>query len=343
MKRRDLIATGSVSLIAAGSGCMNFSEGESQDEPRVSMPVTVDNIRVGFDTEQVIEIFDLSGSQLPEENQEHNVRIDVTPLEQYGVNTEDLSVETTQGRYGPTEAYNNNVDTLDITDGIIDLMIRTSEDASDADPIALKLTGYQFTDVEAVTEVQYDIQSPDDHVEFRQGSFHGGKSGSKCGFALSLDGEFTLVDPQLLSPTLCLNSINTYRDRESRQDIYVEWLTPEADEVVIEIDISLLEEYGTIEGVTVEPLNKSRNSEEPMVWGATLDSLTIADWTISMKLVPDPGTNYASVGVQLGGLNLTIGDPVRDVSYDMTIEGDVDETVETESFDIVDDRPDGDH
>ncbi|CDK40159.1 hypothetical protein [Halorubrum sp. AJ67] len=341
MKRRDLIAVGSLSLIAAGSGCMDLSEGESQDEPRVSMPVTVDNIRVGFDTEQVIEIFDLAGSQLPEENQEHTVRIDVTPLEQYGVNTEDLSVETTQGRYGSTEAYNNNVDTLDITDGIIDLVIRTSEDASDADPIALKLTGYQFTDVEAVTEVQYDVQSPDDHVEFRQGSFHGGKSGSKCGFALSLDGEFTLVNPQLLPPTLCPNSINTYR--ETQQDLYVEWLTPEADEVVIEIDISLLEEYGTIEGFTIEPLSKSRNSDEPMVWGATLENLAIDDWTISMKLVPDSGTNYASVGVQLSGINLNIGDPLRDVSYDMTIEGDADETVETESFDIVDDPPDNDH
>lgn len=341
MKRRDLIATGSVSLIAAGSGCLNFSEGESQDEPRVSMPVTVDNIRAGFDTEQVIEIFDLGGSQLPEENQEHNVRIDVTPLEQYGVNTNDLSVETTQGRYGSVEAYNNNVDTLDITDGIIDLVIRTSEDPSDADPIALKLTGYQFTDIEAVTEVQYDIQSPDDHVEFSQGSFHGGKSGSKCGFALSLDGEFTLVDPQLLPPTLCPNSINTYR--ETQQDLYVEWLTPETDEVVIEIDISILEEYGTIEGFTIEPLRKSRNSDEPMVWGATLENLAIEDWTISMKLVPDSGTNYASVGVQLSGINLNIRDPLRDVSYDMTIEGDADETVETESFDIVDDPPEPDH
>ena len=299
------------------------------------MPVTVDNIRAGFDTEQVIEIFDLGGSQLPEENQEHNVRIDVTPLEQYGVNTNDLSVETTQGRYGSVEAYNNNVDTLDITDGIIDLVIRTSEDPSDADPIALKLTGYQFTDVEAVTEVQYDIQSPDDHVEFRQGSFHGGKSGSKCGFALSLDGEFTLVDPQLLSPTLCLNSINTYG--KTQQDLYVEWLTPEADEVVIEIDISLLEEYGTIEGVTVEPLNKSRNSEEPMVWGATLDSLTIDDWTILMRLVPDPDVNYVSVGVQFSGIDFHIEEPVRDVSYDMTIEGGADETVETQSFDIIED------
>ncbi|WP_168654568.1 hypothetical protein [Halorubrum sp. PV6] len=59
--------------------------------------------------------------------------------------------------------------------------------------------------------------------------------------------------------------------------------------------------------------------------------------------VPKGFNRVASVGVQLGGLNLTIGDPVRNVSYVMTIEGDVDETVETESFDIVDDRPDGDH
>ena len=334
MKRRDLIAAGSVSIIVAGSGCMNFSERESRDEPRVSMPVIANNIRVGFDTEQVIEIFDLEGSQLPEKNQEHNVRIDVTPLEQYGVNIEDLSVETTQGRWGPTEAYNNNVDTVNITDGIIDLVIRTSEDASDADPIALKLTGYQFTDVEAVTEIQYNIQSPDDHVEFRNGSFSGRKSGSKCGFTLSLDGKFTLVDPQLLAPTLCPSSINTYR--ESRQDIYIEWLTPEADEMVIEIDISVLEEYGTIEGLTIESLNKSDKSDGPMVWGATLDSLTVDDWTISMNLVPDPGSNYASVGLRLSGMNLTIGDPVRDVSYDMNIEGDVDETVETGSFDIID-------
>lgn len=318
---------------------MNFSERDGQNESQLSMAVTVDNIRVGFDTEQVIEIFDLTGSQLSEENQEHNVRIDVTPLEQYGTNIEDLSVETTQGTFGRLESgstvdYNNSVDSVDVTDGIIDLVMRTSEDASDVDPIALKLTGYQFIDVEAVTEIQYDIQSPDDHVEFRRGEITGDRSGSKCGFSRSFDGQFTLVDPQLLPPTLCPNSILINDDRQSSQSLYIEWLTPEADKLSINIDISALDEYATVEEAVVEMLNRQFDPDESSIWGATLENISINDWTVSMELVPDPGTNYAAVAIRIGGINITSENIVDGLSYDMAIEGDADETVETESFDI---------
>ncbi len=303
------------------------------------MAVTVDNIRAGFDTEQVIEIFDLTGSQLPEENQEHNVRIDVTPLEQYGPNREDISVETTQGTFGRLESgstvdYNNNVDSVDITDGIIDLVIRTSEDASDADPIALKLTGYQFTDVESVTEIQYEVQSPDDHVEFVRGGIGSSRDGSKCGFSRSFDGQFTLVDPQLLPPTLCPSRIPINGDRQSSQSLYIEWLTPEADELSITIDISVLDEYATVEEAVVEMLNRQFDSDEPSIWGATLENISINDWTVSVELVPDPGTNYAAVAIRIGGINITSKNTVDSLSYNMAIEGDADETVETESFDI---------
>jgi len=344
MKRRDLIATGCISLTTVSSGCLNFPLRENEDKPWVAVSVVADNVRVGFDTEQVFEVFinpsNLMGRQLPDENQEHHIRIDVSTLEQYGVNIEDLSVETTQGKWGlgPSDAYNNNVDSVDITDGVIELLILTSEDVSETDPIALKLTGYQFTNVESVTEIQYDVQSPEDHVEINHGTFGGPQSGSKCGFTRSTDGEFTLVDPQLLSPTLCPSSIDAYRG--SHQNLDIEWLTPEADEVVIEIDISVLDKYGTIGETVIEPLNKRGPSNESRVVGATLDSLSIDEGTISIKLVPDPGTNYASVSVRLSGMDLPIGDPVRDISYEMTIEGDVDETVETGSFDITDNPPD---
>lgn len=336
MKRRNLIATGCASLTVGVSGCLDRIK--YRDEPWVSATVIPDNIRAGFDTEQVLEISlhqnNVMATKLPDENQEHHIRIDVSSLEQHGVDIGDLSVDTTQRKWGlgPPDAYNNNVDSVEFADGVIDLVIVTSENIHDTDPIALKLTGYQFTNVEAVTEIQYDVQSPDDHVEINHGTFSGPQSRSKCGYTRSTDGEFTIVDPESLSPTLCLSPINTYR--ESRQNLNIEWLTPEADEVVIEIDISLLDKYGTIGGSVIEPLNRKGPSDEPKVVGATLDSLSIDEWTISIKLVSDTGTNYASVGVRISGMNLSIGDPIRDVSYDMTIEGDVDETVETESFDI---------
>ena len=334
MKRRDLIAAGSVSLIAAGSGCLNSSEEDSQDEPRVRMTLFAGNIRVGVDTEQVIDIFNLSESQLPEENQEHNVRIDVTPLEQYGVNVENLSVETTRGRWGwaSAEEYNSNVDSVDITDGVIDLVIRTSEDVSEADPMALKLTGFQFTDTEAMAKIRYGLQSPDDYMDFEAGGPSDLESVSEYCFRPSTSWGFTLIDPQLMPPTLCLSSIDTLA---GRQEIRVDWLTPKADEVIVEIDISVLEEYGTLGAL--EPLEKEDGSGEPMILGATLDSLTIDDWTILMRLVPDPDANYVSVGVQFSGMDFRIEEPVRDVSYDMTIEGGADETVETQSFDIIED------
>lgn len=346
MKRRNLIATGCASLTVGVSGCLDRIK--YRDEPWVSATVIPENIRLGFDVEQVLEISlhqsNVMATKLPDENQEHHINIDVSLLEQYGVDIEDLSVDTTQGNLGsgPPDAYNNNVDSVEFADGVIDLVIVTSENIHETDPIALKLTGYRFTDVEAVTEIQYEVQSQDDHLEISNGVVNRAGSNSKCGFSSTTDGKFTLVAPELLPPTLCPNPITNYSNNQSNQTLTIEWLTPEADEVVIKIDISVLEEYGTIEEAVIEPLNRRGNVDEPMIWGANLEEITINDWTVLMRLVPDPGTNYISAVVNISGINITTTDPARGLSYGMTIEGDVDDMVETESFDIIEEPIDND-
>lgn len=339
MERRDLLVTGCVSLTAAVSGCIDRLK--YRNEPWVTVSVIPDNIRIGFDSEQVFEISlyqsNVMGNKLPEKYRDHYIKIDVSPLTQYGVDIETLSVKTTQGPRGDPDDYNNNVETVDFSDGVIDLVVHTSEDINETDPIALKLTGFQFTDIEAVTEIQYDVQSPDDYIEIPNGSVNGSRANSSnCVFSRSTDGSFKLIDPQLLPPTLCPNSLPINGDARSSQSLHIEWLTPEDDEVIIEIDISSLDQYGTVEEAVVETLNRRGDSDKPMIWGATLESLTIDDWTVSMKLTPDSGTNYASAVVRIKDIDVTVEDPVRGLSYEMSIEGDAHEAVETESFNITD-------
>lgn len=153
-------------------------------------------------------------------------------------------------------------------------------------------------------------------------------------FHVPLMGGFKLIDPQLLPPTLCPNSLPINGDARSSQTLHIEWLTPEDDEVFVEIDLSSLDKYGTVEEAVVKTLNRRGDSDKPMIWGATLESLTIDEWTVSMKLTPDSGTNYASAIVRIRDINVTVEGPVSKLSYEMNIEGDAHETVETESFDI---------
>lgn len=336
MERRDLLVTGCASLTAAVSGCVDRLK--YRNEPWVGVSVIPDNIIAGFDSEQVFEIFmhgsNEMGSKLPEKNREHQIRIDVSPLEQYGVDIENLSVETTQGIERDSDNYNNNIETVDLTDGVIDLVVRTSEDVYDTDPIALMLKGLQFSDLEAVTEIQYDVQSPTDHVEISNGVVNIERAKrSDCATARSADEAFKLIDPQLLPPTLYPDALPV---NQLSQRLYIEWLTPEDDEVFVEIDISSLDKYGTVEEAAVETVNRRGDSDKPMIWGATLESLTIDDRTVSMKLTPDSGTNYASAIVRIRDINVTAEDPVEGLSYEMNIEDDAHETVKTESFDIID-------
>lgn len=323
MDRREVIVVGGISLSTAVSGCLNSIGREHRDKPWVKVGLLPDNIRVGVDSEQDLEIWlsqvNVMARRLPDENQEHHIKIDISSLEQYGVNIENLSVETTQGKFGPSHDVNTNVDAIDLTDGVIDLVILTSEDISETDPIVLKLVGFQFTDIEPVTEIEYDVQSPNDHVEVSDAGFSG--ADSNCRPRGSGDGRFKLIDPQLLPPTLCPQSITV---DSTPQRLLIEWLTPEDDEIYIETDVSVLDEYGTA-GTRIN---------EREVRGAVLENATIDDSTISMKLVPDSDSNYAAVELRMEGIDITVTEPVDGLSYEMTVDGDVHETVETEPFDI---------
>lgn len=313
------MSAGAVSL----AGCVGFPGRQQRDKPWVNAVVHADNIKVGVDDRQVINIsmgqVNVMATQLPEENREHQLTIDTSSLERYGVDVDALSVEPTQGTFRSSDDVNANLETVDITDGVIDLVVVTPESVHDAEPIALQLTGFQFTDVDALTDIQYDIQSTNDHVDIGDINYRG--YDGNCRFRGPGNGGFKLIDPQLLPPTLCPQSIRT--DATS-QRLDIEWLTPKNDEVLIEIDVSALNEYGTV-GTAIEVRE---------IRGATHERATIDNSTISMELVPSSDTNYAAMDIRMKGIDLSEADPVEDISYEMTVEGDGHETVETESFDI---------
>lgn len=325
MKRRQYIIAGGVSVSAAASGCLRSPKREYRDEAWVNVHVIPDNILLGVDSEQYLDIRmsprNIMARRLPEESQEHHINIDLSSVEQYGVNIDNLSVETTQPKRASSDVANRNVDAVEFTDGVITLVIVTSDDIAETDPIALEVTGFEFTDVDAVTEIRYDIQSPNDHVDVSDFTVSG--YDGNCKFSGSGNGGFMLIDPRLLPPAVCPSNIGVTSMSQS-QRLVIEWLTPEDDELLIEIDMSALDDYGTISG----------NVVKREIRGAVLEDVTIDDWTVSMRLVPDSDSNYVMIDIRVRGIGLTVVDPVEDVSYEVTVEGDAHETVETESFSI---------
>ena len=202
---------------------------------------------------------------------------------------------------------------------MINIVAVTSENIHDADPIALEVTGFAFGDVEPMTEIEYDIQAPDDHVGVPEVGHHG--ADSNCTPRASSGRGFKLVDPQLVPPTLCPQSFSV---DSTSQRLLLEWITPEDDEIDIEIDISALNEHGTV-GTRIT---------EQEVNGARLENATIDDSTISMKLIPDSDSPRVTVEFSMEELEITATEPVEGLSYEMTVAGDANETVDTEPFDI---------
>lgn len=63
---------------------------------------------------------------------------------------------------------------------MIDFVVVTPERVHDPDPIVLQLTGFQFADVDAVTDIQYDIQPENKHVDVPDFGYH--DDDSNCEF-----------------------------------------------------------------------------------------------------------------------------------------------------------------
>lgn len=318
VKRREYIVLGGASVSTAVSGCLGSLGTGRRDKPWVSLNLFSSDIIRGFHGKQYLEIHpsqaNVEGRNLPAENQQHHLSIDLTVLEQYGVGLENLTVEPSQERersldFSPEatlwtgrlpEEPNTNIDTVEITDGMIDLVLTTPENITQADPIGLNLTGFDFIDIGAMISASYDVQSSDDHVNPTQ---HG----------------FQVFDPQQLPPTLYPSSL---MKGSNNQLLTIDWLVGENEEIVIEIETSAIDDYGTIQGPVIEE----------KVRGGVLETATINGSTILVRLLPDSDSDFASVQVRLDGIEIT--NTGEGVIYEMTVEGDTHETVETKPFDI---------
>jgi len=302
----------------AVSGCLGSLGAGRRDKPWVTLNLFSSDIIRGFHSEQYLEIHPLQanveGQNLPAENQQHHLSIDLALLEQHGVDLENLSVEPNQERerpldYSPEatlwtgglpEEPNTNIDTLEMTDGMIDLVLTTPENIIQADPIGLNLTGFDFVDVGAIISASYDFQSSDNHVN----SSHRG---------------FQVFDPQQLPPTLYPSDMMV---GSNNQRLTIDWLVAKNEEIVMEIDTSAIDEYGTIQGSVIEE----------KVHGGVLETATFDGSTVLLRLLPDSDSDFASVQVRLNGVETT--NTAEGLLYEMTVEGDTHEIVETKSFDI---------
>ena len=316
MDRREYIALGGATVSAAVSGCLGITR---RDKPWATLPLFPSDIVRDFHSEQYLEISPshktIEGRNLPAENREHHIEIDFKSLEQYGVDLENLSIQKTQERErvldwhpevtGPTGSLtkepNTDIETVEITDGTVDVVFATPENISLADPVGLTLMGFEFTDVEAPITTSYDVRSSDDHVSASQ-------------------REFKIFDPQQLPPTLYPSTVI---EESENQLLTIDWLVAENEEMVIEINTSVMNEHGVIHGPVVEE----------NVRGGILESATTDGSKISMRLLPDSDSDFATVQIRLDGMEIRT--TAEGLIYGMTVEGDTHETVETNPFDIL--------
>lgn len=232
------------------------------------------------------------------------VEIDLTATETHGVDVTDVAVELNDN-----DVDGASVESASVDDGVVRLVLIPEDDSIFVD--TFRLTGLNTTRAEEVTDVAYD-------VEFSAG-----------------EGEarpFDVVDPDAV--TARLEPRNLFTDRGT-QSIRIEDLQPAGDTVTVEIDVSSVEEHG----VSVDALRALAESEE-----ATVRETTVENGVVTVTLSPDEGVELFDVRIDLEGFEAPgvegEGRSVaRDVAYDVRIEGDVDETVEVETFHVATHTP----
>ena len=231
MKRREFVLAGAVSYSIVAAGCLESTDSEQQRGEWVVEAVVPEDIVAGFDEQQMINLHMLlsNGSGLPDETRPSQITIDTAALGRDGVNVENLSAQVIQTKSRPPEAEAATVESVEVTDGTVDLTVFFPDEAEYS--VELELSGFYFDDVESTTDLRYDVHSADDHVETAGHS-----------------REFNLTNPQLHPPTLIPGDLKVDQAEQS-QSLSVEWLTPVDDEVHIDVDMSALDEYRVLERV----------------------------------------------------------------------------------------------
>ncbi|WP_255169097.1 hypothetical protein [Natrononativus amylolyticus] len=328
MKRRALLATLTTGAAAAVAGCADGFEaldsgasnrepyGVDDDEyvdpdPDDDRPAPEDDERalhaalypradlVGSEHDLALEVF-----AVPEDTEELVFELDLGVLDAHGVTLEEpeLDVEFVEGD-GYDESDGLELAVAGADGNALELTLTTLE-AFHAVAV-FSLVGFDTSEAGAATDLEYGLSVRDHDAEVRSGTFD-------------------LVDLENQSPTVSPRELFTGRETQ-RQRIDLEWLRPAGEEIRVEIDVTALEEYGSLEETTVDRTE---------FVGGTVEHAAVEGGIVSLELAVPPDGEYATGQVTIAEMDVSVEEPVEDVIYGVSLEGVVDDDAKVEPFEI---------
>lgn len=324
MKRRALLATLATTTVAGcANGIETLDSGASNREPygiddgEYVDPDPDDEPSENAERELHAALYpqsDLVGSEhdlalevfaVPEETDELVFELDLGILGAHGVTLgqPEIDVEFIEGDgYDESDELDLAVASADWN--VVDLTLTTLEAFHVV--AVFSLGGFDTSEAGAATDLEYGFAVRDHDAEVRWG------------------GSFDLIDLENQSPTVTPRGLFTGWSSQ-RQRIDIEWLRPEGEAIAVDIDVTPLAEYGSLEETTVDRTE---------FVGGTVEHAAVEDGIVSLELAVPPDGEYAAGQVTIAGMDLSVEEPAEEVTYEVSLEGVVDDDVEVQPFEI---------
>ncbi|PSP77126.1 hypothetical protein BRC81_10885 [Halobacteriales archaeon QS_1_68_20] len=280
--------------VPAGIGAADGTSARSHGDGLAD--VMVDDLVLG-EPEQVIGPMRAAGYD--EDVDEVVVEIDVSVLEDHGVDVSDAAVDVSDA-----DVVDASLEAATVEDGVVELVFAPENTGFAVDGV--RLTGLDTSSATPATGVEFD-------VDFSEGE---GDTRS-----------FDLVDPEQVTPTL--SSRHLYLDRGS-QSLTLEGIQPASETVTVEVDVTALEAHD----VGVDGLDADASAG-----GATVSETAVEAGTVTVVLSPAEDAALVDVRIELTGFDTPDVDGedrvhAAAVEYEVHVEGSAGDPVEVEPFDV---------
>lgn len=232
--------------------------------------------------------------------EELDFEIDLGVLERHGVDVSGAAIDLAD-----EDVSGGSLRSATVQDGIVTIVIAPEERGILVD--TFRLTGLDTEDARAVSDLAYDM------------TFSAGEADARPFDVIDPDAEPVTVSPRWL-----------WID-EDEQRVMIEGVRSADGPVTIELDVTVLEDHGA----TLAGLEAAAQAD-----GGTVRETTVRDGVVTVVVAPDAIETQFDVVVELAsfgfeGIETEAGTVASDVTYGARLEGDADETVDVEPFDII--------
>lgn len=257
----------------------------------------VDDLVIGESEQQ---LGPMRAAGFDESVEELVIEIDLGVLERHGVDVSGAEVDLVGA-----DVSGGSLRSATVQDGVVTIVIGPEERGILVD--TFRLTGLDTADARAVSDLAYDV------------AFSAGVADVS---------RFDIVDPNAEPVTVSPRSL--WID-EDDQRVPVEGIRSAGEPVTIELDVTVLEDHGA----TLDDLEAEAEAD-----GGTVRETTVRGGVVTVVVSPDANETQFDVVVELAsfgfeGVETDEGTVASDVTYEARLEGDADETVSVEPFDVI--------